>query len=347
MAPSVLAILTVRNEGAFLLEWLAHHRAAGVTDFLVYSNDCQDGTDALLDRLADLGWLTHESNPGPYEQGGIQFTALKKAAKHKALKSADWILPMDIDEFVNVHVGDHTLQDLITALPNANAITLTWRLFGNNGVIAYTDTPITETFTQAAPDIIHWPWRAAMFKTLYRNDGTYRKPGVHRPRDADTAKLAEATWYDGHGRRLPTRFRTKGVFSPYGRDNFGLAQLNHYPLGALENYIIKVDRGRAVHSEQTLGADYWVERNYTTVTDESIMSLRSKRRALQDELMADGQVSALHNRAVQWRHSRFVDLMRDEPNRALYARLLMTPPAIPIDKSDAARIRHFALSPRS
>ncbi len=40
-----LAVLTVRNEAAFLLEWLAHHRGGGFTDFLVFSNDCQDGTD--------------------------------------------------------------------------------------------------------------------------------------------------------------------------------------------------------------------------------------------------------------------------------------------------------------
>ncbi|MFY9211200.1 MAG: glycosyltransferase family 2 protein, partial [Aestuariivita sp.] len=33
-----LAVMTVRNEGAFLLEWLAHHRATGFTDFLVFSN---------------------------------------------------------------------------------------------------------------------------------------------------------------------------------------------------------------------------------------------------------------------------------------------------------------------
>ena len=31
-----LAIVTLRNEGAFLIDWLAHHRAVGFTDFLVY-----------------------------------------------------------------------------------------------------------------------------------------------------------------------------------------------------------------------------------------------------------------------------------------------------------------------
>ena len=45
------ALLGVKNEGAFLIEWLAHHRACGFTDFLVYSNDCSDGTDVMLDRL--------------------------------------------------------------------------------------------------------------------------------------------------------------------------------------------------------------------------------------------------------------------------------------------------------
>ena len=42
---------------------------------------------------------------------------------------------MDIDEFVNIHVGDHTLGALYAALPDADAIAITWRLFGNNGII--------------------------------------------------------------------------------------------------------------------------------------------------------------------------------------------------------------------
>ena len=52
----ICSVLTVRNEGAFLLEWLAHHRAAGITDFVVLSNDCADGTDTMLD-VIDMGIL--------------------------------------------------------------------------------------------------------------------------------------------------------------------------------------------------------------------------------------------------------------------------------------------------
>jgi hypothetical protein len=333
----ITAILCLRNEGAFLLDWLAHHLAAGVTHVVALSNDCTDGTDAMLDRLAAVAPLTHIRNPGPYDQGGIQFTGLKRAAEAPPVRRAEWILPLDIDEFVNVHVGDRRLPALIEALPEATAITLTWRLFGNAGVERYRDAPVTQQFTRAAPEVIFWPWRAAMFKTLYRNDGTYRRPGVHRPRGPVPERLGAARWYDGHGRALDPRFRTKGIFSPFGRPNFGLAQLNHYPLGAMESYILKADRGRAVHAADPLGMDYWVERNWVAEEDRSALLLPGVAEA-RAELAADPVLAELHRRAVAWRHARFATLMRQEPVRALYARLLMTPPARPVTAEQAMRL---------
>lgn len=338
----ILAVLTVRNEAAFLLEWLAHHRAAGITDFLVFSNDCQDGTDKMLDRLDQMGWLTHIRNDGPYDKGGIQFTALKSADKTKSVRKADWILPMDVDEFVNIHVGDHTIPSLINALPDATAITLTWRLFGNADVIRYDDKPVTKTFTRCAPVVMYWPWRSAMFKTLYRNDNTYRKLGVHRPRNPHPDRVQNARWYDGEGRKLDDQFKTRRIFSNYGRSNYKLAQLNHYPLGAMESYVVKADRGRAVHSDHLLGMDYWVERNFNTDTDTSIQSLAPARKAIQDELMADPRLGKLHDRAVKWRRDRFRRLMEDEPFRALFARLMMTQQSRLISPQTAQTLVSFA-----
>ncbi|KIN61355.1 Glycosyl transferase, group 2 family protein [Sulfitobacter noctilucae] len=331
-----LAILCVRNEAAFLLEWLAHHRAVGFDDFLVFSNDCTDGTDAMLDRLAEMGLITHIRNDGPYDKGGIQFTALKMAAKLKQVREADWILPLDVDEFVNIHTGDHTLTALHAALPEATAITLTWRLFGYSGQIRYQDTPILETFTRCAPRVMYWPWRAAMFKTLYRNDGTYRKPGVHRPRDPVEAKLSQARWFDGAGRALPDAFATKRIFSNYGQDNYALVQLNHYPLGALESFVLKSDRGRAVHSDDMLGLDYFVERNFNIDTDTSINALAPQRAAELASLKSDPVLGQLHEHAVAWRKSRFAELLQKEPYRALFGRLLMTEPSRPVTR-DAAQ----------
>lgn len=331
----ILAVLTVRNEGAFLLEWLAHHRACGFTDFLVFSNDCQDGTDAILDRLDQMGQITHVRNDGPYDQGGIQFTAYKMAEKMEIVQKADWIATLDVDEFVNIHVGDRTVGALIDRLDWASAITLTWRLFGCGGQARYHDRPVTSTFLKAAPVVMYWPWRSAMFKTLYRNDGTYRKLGVHRPRSPDKARLEDSRWADGEGRELGDQFKTTRIFSNYGRSNYALAQLNHYPLGSMESYILKAARGRAVHSDHMLGVDYWVERNFNQEEDRSILEIAPRMQDALDQLKADDTLASLHERAVSWRHQQFELLMKQEPYRALFGRLLMTPPtrALPLKEA--------------
>ena len=339
----ICAVLCVKDEGAFLLDWLAHHRACGLTDFVVCSNDCSDGTDALLDRLQALGWLTHLPNPGPYGDGGIQFTALKLADRADPVRRADWLVALDIDEFVNVHTGDRTLPALIGALPQATAITLTWRQFGNGGVVHYADSPVPSQFTRAAPRVLLWPWRAAMFKTLYRNDGSYRALGVHRPRGAVAGRLDDMHWFDAAGRALPTAFRTGRIFSPYGRDNFALAQLNHYPLGAMESYVLKAARGRAVHSDDMLGMDYWVDRNFAAEEDTSVAPLTDRAAPLRAELGADPVLANLHAAAVDWRKARFTELMLKEPFRALFGRLLMTPPSHPLPEAAAKFLLHHGI----
>ncbi|MCH2164277.1 MAG: glycosyltransferase family 2 protein [Marinovum sp.] len=337
-----VAVLCVRDEAAFLLDWLAHHRVVGFDHFVVCSNDCSDGTDEMLDRLEEMGHVTHIRNDGPYDKGGIQFTGLKAASKTKAVRKADWLLPLDIDEFVNIHVGACKLGDLFAALPNATAITLTWRLFGNNSQINYVDRPVPEVFTRAAPEIMHWPWRASMFKTLYRNDGTYKGLGVHRPRQPQNEKLTNAQWFDGEGRALPNDFKTKRIFNRFGHSNTKLVQLNHYALGAKESFVLKTARGRAVHSDDMLGLDYWVERNFNTVEDISILALQKDVKTERDALAGDPVLTELHAAAVTWRKTRFEELMLEEPYRALMGRLLTTPPSRPLGPQLARQLISYA-----
>ncbi len=334
-----LAITSVKNEGAFLIEWLAHHRAVGFTDFLVFSNDCEDGTDEMLDRFAHLGTLTHVRNDGPHPQGP-QWAMLNAAAKHPLTLAADWVMVLDVDEFVNIHKGTRRLPDLFASLPEADAIAITWRLFGNGGAVAMQDTPVTETFTHAAPATLGWPWRAQMFKTLFRGlkHGPYRKLGVHRPRDL--APNANPRWYDGSGRPLENSFNQARVFSDYTRDNYALVQLNHYPLGSVENYLVKADRGRANREASAFDMGYWTERNLNEVVDHSIVGLDSG--ALRGNLHADDVLDDLHRRAFAWRRARFAELMQEEAWRALYGRLRMTPSSRALTREEAREITRFA-----
>lgn len=53
---------------------------------------------------------------------------------------------------------------LLTALPEATAITLTWRLLGNGRAQRYDDIPVLHRITRCLPEVIHSLWRAVMFK---------------------------------------------------------------------------------------------------------------------------------------------------------------------------------------
>ena len=123
---------------------------------------------------------------------------------------------------------------------------------------------------------MEWPWRHAMFKRLYRNDGRYKKPGVHRPRDLGKDWKRLPVWFDEERRRLSDRFANSGIFSPFGRPNCGLAQLNHYAVQSMAAFVLKAARGRVnvTEPEGLIGLDYWAERNFDQIADGSILEFK-------------------------------------------------------------------------
>ncbi|WP_316013880.1 glycosyltransferase family 2 protein [Roseobacter sp. HKCCA0434] len=321
----MLALLCVKDEAAQLVEWLAHHRALGVTDVLAFSNDCSDGTEALLDRFADMGWLVHlRARAG---QRGVQWKALREAAAHPLFDAADWVLPIDVDEFVMPRAGG--LVDLIAAVPGADCIALTWRMFGSSGFVRYAPGRVTERFVRCAPDPLNWGWRCAMVKTLWRR-GSHGRAGVHRPLDPVGAPV----WVDSNGDRL----EAPRVFADYRRPAYGLVQLNHYALGDAESFVVKAARGRANREGSPVDTGYWAERNLNQAED---------RRAavplpLMEEWLADGEIARLHGEGVAWRQARFAELMREEAWRDLYTRVVMAGESRAFSADEAAALAALA-----
>ena len=153
----ILAVTTLRNEAPFVVEWVAHMRTIGVTDLLVDTNDCDDGTDQLLAVLARHGVLHHIVQKMP--QGiSPQWQALKAAWRHPLRKLCDWAVVCDVEEFINVHLGAGSLHDLIAAVPEqTDAIAMPWRLFGNAGIDGFEDRPVTLQFQHSIPSETIFP----------------------------------------------------------------------------------------------------------------------------------------------------------------------------------------------
>lgn len=318
-------ITTMRNEAPFILEWLAYHRAIGFTDVVVFTNDCEDGTELMLDRLAEMGLVQHLPNPRR-GQRPVQWTALKRASNLAAVKKAEWLFVTDVDEFLNIHAGAGHLDDLFAAAPQADGFLLSWRMFGSHGKLDFHDQPVTQQFTQAAPARMVWPWRAVQFKALYRNDPRLGRLGIHRPQPPeavpDDAPTEPPVWVDDTGAVVQ---QIRGTVNVHTGDRYGLAQINHYALGAAENFLVKAARGKPNHSDDSIDLAYWIDRNFNEVEDRSIQRHGDMLQAALCDLMDDPVLAQLHHAGVAWRKQQVAALMRRSDPYYLFARIAQTP----------------------
>ncbi|SDW82574.1 glycosyltransferase family 2 protein [Paracoccus sanguinis] len=324
-----LMISTMRDEAPFVLEWIAYHRLIGFTDFLIYSNDCTDGTDALLDRLAALGIVTHVPNPRQGKKA-IQWQALTRAKDHPLFRAADWAMVADVDEFLVIHAGDGRLDDLFAAVPEAEGFVVTWRMFGSGGILRFDPAPVTSQFRRAAPDRMIWPLRASQVKTLFRVTPDVRRLGVHLPQGKAGAAIG-AAWVDGNGARVRRRF---GSFTISTEPKYALAQVNHYALGSAESFLVKTRRGRPNRSDMAIDLAYWVERNFNAVEDLSIQRHLPGIEAGIAALRADPEVARLHDAGIAHRRARIAALLREHESFLLYSHLVQVPdtPVLPMDQ---------------
>lgn len=316
-----LIVTSMRNEAPYILEWIAYHQAIGVDHFLVYSNDCDDGTDILLDRLHDRGIVTHVRNDKIGKQG-IQWTALNRATKHPLVSGADWILFSDVDEFVNIKCGDGTLDDLLAAAPQADAFALTWRLFGNSGVIDITDRPVIEQFTQCAPFPCMSPPLASQVKTLFRNTGFYGKLGVHRPKQPRQQGRDKVVWVNGSGRRLGQEWVTQAqiTYGPVG--GMDLVALNHYSVKSAMSFLTKSQRGLPNRSHKKIDIGYWADRNFNEVSDRSIQRKLPQVIDGIAEFRKDPEIDSLHKAGLAWHRKQAVAVMNTLEGIRLLTRIL-------------------------
>jgi len=314
-------VTTMKNEGPFILEWLAHHRAIGVDDFLIYTNDCTDGTDDMLRILQDRGLVQHRENP--YRQSGMkpQHAALAAAQDEPMVDAAKWLVCIDVDEFINVKCGDGSLDALFAAVPDANMISMTWRLFGNSDVGQYVDVPVVRQFTCCAPELTRKPHVAWGFKTLFQNRGIFKKMGVHRPKGLQPSLLNEINWVNGSGQAMPRSMYRNAWRSTLNTVGYDLVQLNHYAVRSAESFLVKRDRGRVNHVDRDQGLAYWFRMNNNAATDRSIQRGLSALEAELARLKADSEIAEAHETCVACHRVKIDELLNTKKFGTFYEEL--------------------------
>lgn len=297
----------MKNEAPYIVEWIAYHRAIGVDNFLIYTNGCEDGTSEILDRLQDMGVVQHRNNDN-WEGKSPQQHALDNALKEPVVRNADWLIHIDVDEFINVRCGNGTLQDFFDRVPDATNVAMTWRLFGHNGVTRLEDRFVIDQFDTCAPKYCPKPHTVWGFKTMFRNIGAYGKMSCHRPNKLGDGFEDRVKWVNGSGLDMTSEAIKNGWRSSKKSIGYDLIQLNHYALRSAESFLIKRQRGRALHVDRSIGINYWIRMDWSVHRDITIKRNTPRLRAEYDRLMQDDTLREWHQSGLAWHRAKADEL---------------------------------------
>ena len=305
-----------------MLEWLAYHKSLGVDQFLIFTNDCDDGTDLIAKRLTELGHAIHVDNavkPG----GSPQNQMLRRVRRHEAFQRAAWVFCLDVDEFLNVRLPEPSLPALLEKLAQVagrpvDVASFAWKLFGCGGVETFQDAPITGQFFLCDNETTPHSGLAQGFKSILRNNGKFTRLGPHRPKGLPDELVNDLTWVDGGGKVMPyatISWRARGDFS------HEYARIHHYALRSVDSFLVKRDRGRTNHIDRDQDESYWMNMNANHCKDRSMLDATARAEPLRQELMSDPVLAELHAAAVDWHRSR-IAMLRAREDWAPFRRFL-------------------------
>ena len=236
-APSkrLCVLTTMRDEGPYILEWLAHHRRLGVDHFFIYSNDNKDGSDDLLGALSRSGVITWIENKDA--TSNIQIKAYAHCLSIvPGILDYEWCALLDADEFIVVQdgvfdgIGEYlTWQE---ARP-VDVVSLPWAIFWSSGQARWTDELSLKRFDRQNHG-------SGLGKSVFRpRKFTFSYP--HHPASAD--HTAAVIVRDNTGDAITyRRGQMTGHEIPEAR--YRAAWINHYFSRSAEELLWKWSRGR-------------------------------------------------------------------------------------------------------
>ena len=234
----------MRNEGPFIVEWVAWYKMLGFKNIVVVTNNCTDRSPELLDALQAAGWLFHIRHDVP---AGEPITAQKLAAAklHPKVRKASWVLVCDVDEFLVIHKGEGRLTDLLgDGDPAFLGMSINWKVFGTSDIEAFHDLPVHRQFFSASAVN---RGLSRFVKSFFRKSDWFAALGEHGPRRLNLKVAAQAwgapgmAWVNARGDVVPRWTPTGRYVRMIGHDDGAheVAQMNHYMLRSVETYSLK------------------------------------------------------------------------------------------------------------
>ena len=286
-------VVAMRDDGIYILEWIAYYLELGFEHIFVYTNDNTDGSEELLRLLAENGVITLIES----ETSG-KVAPEEKAYGHSIqlllpIRDFQWVFYVDSDEFLapGPDGGDSittVIEDLHARFPERmpTGICFAWRWMISDLIYAREPGLMIERFEHGKTHF--------MTKAMVRLDDVVSMRNSHYP-----VMYAGGFLVDSNFDRLPDD--VSQVWTQR-RSQYAGGWLNHYWPRSFEEFAIKKARARSLMLEENLydrpfelffeWNDYETELNYHPVPAALIGKV--KRRV--GELRAIEGVAALADR---------------------------------------------------
>ena len=292
-APRVALVATAKDEGPYILEWVAHHRLCGFDPIIIYQNDSVDGTDRILAELDRLGIIRYFDNPAEKNRQAI---AYKRAGHLPEFRAADYFMSLDLDELFCGFEPPHSVQALIAMQDDFDTMIVNWRNFGSAGLTEFEPALVAERFTRTHPkDEATTKLRG--YKTINRT-GSWQRAGAHSPREPLKPE-DQMVVINASGLRYP-EFRRES-YRATDPKAYANAQVNHYATRELWSFVRKSLKGGGNNPDRRLPHGYWRRNDRNEVEDRM---LADRADALHAEVarldaLSDGKLGKMTNTSVK------------------------------------------------
>lgn len=289
----------MRDEGAFLVEWVTWYRLLGFDDILIVTNDCSDASAQLIAALGRPGGLAQIDHRIP--EGGIPLKAkLRRAKRHPLLCQAGWVFLCDVDEFLVIHRGQGRIGDLLPPPDQADflGMAVNWRVFGDSGLGPWADGLVHRQFRRAAPPghgVNRW------HKSLFRRPDLFDRLGAHGPAGflgpPESWGEAGLRWVNAAGQTLPNVHPLAEYqrMTPADLVDHRVAQINHYMIRWDESFGLKRGTLSPAALRDRYTDDFHHRFNRNEVADHSALARAAEFDRLHDQAMALPGVRRLHH----------------------------------------------------
>lgn len=244
----------IKNEGAYINEWIQYHLFVGVSKFYLFDNNSNDETMEILSPYIEAGIVELNFLPGNCKQMPAYNLAISKykyECKYMAFIDGDeFIMPLKREQKII-----DIIEEILAADEHAAGLAVNWRIYGSSGYLEKPKGGVIENYLYRAKEDGDGN---SSIKTIAnpRKLSVYEHP--HYPR-----YRSEYYAIDENGQKVD------GYYNPL--ETIKKIRINHYFTKSKAEWIKRRSMGRATAVNKVRTMDEFYRRDNNDVYDDSML----------------------------------------------------------------------------